>query len=125
MGGRGASSGGGGGSLKALASRENELKTKLAEYSQYALPSYDGSDRQKMAAKYYKYKEQLDAVREKRNRLLDAQAAKKSVTGSQPKKTFVNSFGEATKREITNTSYQNATRRMNRQIMSFVGGKTS
>lgn len=38
-------------------------------------------------------------------------------------KPFVNSFGEATKREITTTSYKNSQARLDKEIMRFVGGE--
>lgn len=38
-------------------------------------------------------------------------------------KPFVNSFGEATKREITATSYKNSQARLDKEIMRFVGGE--
>ena len=40
--------------------------------------------------------------------------------GNKKEETFVNSFGEATKREITNTTYKKSQKRLERQIMSFI-----
>lgn len=37
------------------------------------------------------------------------------------KKTFVNSFGEATKREITTATYERQQKRLDREIMRLVG----
>lgn len=44
----------------------------------------------------------------------------KNSTRTQ-KKTFVNSYGEATKREITNVTYQRAQKRMEKSLLVFVG----
>ena len=41
----------------------------------------------------------------------------------QETKTFVNSFGEATKREITSASYERAQRRLDKQIWSRFKGR--
>ena len=38
---------------------------------------------------------------------------------NKKEKTFVNSFGEATTREITNTTYKKAQKRLERQMMRF------
>lgn len=38
-------------------------------------------------------------------------------------KTFVNSYGEATRREITNQTYERAQKRTEDQIMSLIGGE--
>ena len=37
------------------------------------------------------------------------------------KKTFVNSYGEATKREITNVTYQRAQKRIEKTLLAYVG----
>lgn len=37
------------------------------------------------------------------------------------KKTFVNSYGEATKREITNATYQRAQKRIEKTLLAYVG----
>lgn len=63
-----------------------------------------------------------DIMKEDRRRLKEARERKKEKKSSAFK-TFVNSYGEATKRNITSSSYENAQRRLNKQMMSFVGGK--
>ena len=42
--------------VKSLQSKERKLGSKMAEYAEYALPSYTGKDKQAKSAKYYKYK---------------------------------------------------------------------
>lgn len=44
-------------------------------------------------------------------------------TGQSINKTFVNSYGEATKREITSTSYNNSSKKLNKEILSFIGSR--
>lgn len=41
---------------------------------------------------------------------------------AKAKKKFVNSFGEATKRNITNATYEKAQRKLAKDIMRFIGG---
>ena len=52
----------------------------------------------------------------KRNMLMKS----KEPSFSSEKKTFVNGFGEATKREITTSTYARAEKRLSKQIMNFV-----
>lgn len=47
----------------------------------------------------------------------------RSKAEPKQKKTFVNSYGEATKREITSSSYQRAQRRLNKEIDSRFKGR--
>ena len=52
----------------------------------------------------------------KRNMLMQS----KEPSFSSGKKTFVNGYGEATKREITSSTYARAEKRLSKQIMNFV-----
>lgn len=47
-------------------------------------------------------------------------AIQRSLTNG---KTFVNSFGEATKREITTSTYKSSQAKLSKEIMGFVGGE--
>lgn len=57
-------------------------------------------------------------------RLIVNELVKRNKTSSRnaTSNTFVNSFGEATKRNITSSSYEKAQKKLNKQIMSFIGG---
>jgi N12 class adenine-specific DNA methylase len=55
--------------VKSLQSKERKLGSKMAEYAEYALPSYTGKDKQAKSAKYYKYQREFNAVRRERNEL--------------------------------------------------------
>jgi chaperonin cofactor prefoldin len=138
MGGRGASSGTGGGTrslnkaidtaearVKSLQSKETKLGSKMAEYAEYASPSYTGKDKQAKSAKYYKYQREFNAVRRERNDLQNKISKTKREAReneAKAKKKFVNSFGEATKRNITTANYENAQRKLAKDIMRFIGG---
>ena len=52
----------------------------------------------------------------KRNMLIQS----KEPSFTNKKKTFVNGYGEATKREITSSTYTRAEKRLSKQIMNFV-----
>jgi hypothetical protein len=111
--------------VKSLQSKERKLGSKMAEYAEYATPSYTGKDKQAKSAKYYKYKNEFNAVRRERNDLQNKISnAKREVRENEAKakKKFVNSFGEATKRNITNATYEKAQRKLAKDIMRFIGG---
>lgn len=46
---------------------------------------------------------------------------RESMTEKQTTKTFVNSFGEATKRYITTSTYENSCKKMQREIFRLIG----
>lgn len=111
--------------VKSLQSKETELGRKMAEYAEYALPSYTGKDKQAKSAKYYKYQREFNAVRRERNDLQNKISKTKRDSReneAKAKKKFVNSFGEATKRNITTATYEKAQRKLAKEIMRFIGG---
>lgn len=111
--------------VKSLQSKEAILGSKMAEYAEYALPSYTGKDKQAKSAKYYKYQREFNAVRRERNDLQNKISKTKRESReneAKAKKKFVNSFGEATKRNITTATYEKAQRKLAKEIMRFIGG---
>lgn len=111
--------------VKSLQSKEAILGSKMAEYAEYALPSYTGKDKQTKSAKYYKYQREFNAVRRERNDLQNKISKTKRESReneAKAKKKFVNSFGEATKRNITTATYEKAQRKLAKEIMRFIGG---
>lgn len=120
MGGRGAGAGiTGGHGLQGRIDNLNKKADTLGRkmYQLTRLFTTDGKD-SKVRAKYYKVKNRRDSVIFQRNRLIHRQAA-------QPAKpvehTFVNGYGEATKREITSNSYSRGQNRITRQVMRNMG----
>ena len=138
MGGRGASIGASGGArslnkaldtaearVKSLQSKESKLGSKMAEHAKYATPGYTGKDKQAKSAKYYKYQREFNAVRRERNDLQNKISQTKREAReneAKAKKKFVNSFGEATKRNITNATYEKAQRNLAKDVMRVIGG---
>lgn len=45
------------------------------------------------------------------------------ITNVKQNKTFVNSFGEATTRNITNATYERQQKKLQKELMRFIGGK--
>lgn len=131
MGGRGSSSirGGGSASLGALKAQEkkldaqvDKLKNKLADYaSKYRV--------WELPQGYYDTQRKRQTLEEKRraitNKIVEEvkkQGAAERVVEKTSGKTFVNSFGEATKREITTSTYKNNQAKLSKEIMGLVGG---
>lgn len=126
MGGRGSSSirGGGSANLGALKAQEkkldaqvDKLKNKLADYaSKYRV--------WELPQGYYDTQRKRQALEEKRRAITNkiVTASKGTPDAKTSGKTFVNSFGEATKREITTSTYKNNQAKLSKEIMGLVGG---
>lgn len=109
-------------SLKTIDSRMEKLADTMAKtaaghtaYLQGA-PSGSASDHNRYAAAQREY-QRLQA---ERGRVLEEMVKKNPVNRSAGK-TFVNSFGEATTREITSLAYKRAQRRMKRDVLRNMG----
>lgn len=74
--------------------------------------------------RYYEIAREVRGLKDERLEL-DKKRAEiiRSKRSQQETKTFVNSFGEATKREITSASYERAQRRLDKQIWSRFKGR--
>ena len=73
-----------------------------------------------------RWRRELDKNKADQSRIRDLQSEadrRYRAAHPVPKKTFVNSFGEATTREITTQSYKNAMRRNDRDVKSFMGSR--
>lgn len=124
FGGRGASSGKtknttGGGNIATLESQYNKLLEKQASLGR---TMYLGTDSENAKAR-----KQWNANNEKLRKMKkDIETAKAKSRETQrkaeTKKPFVNSFGEATKRPITNSTYEKAQKKLSKQIMKYIGG---
>lgn len=125
MGGRGSGSSlGGGASLRNLKAQEkkldaqiDKLKKKLADYASKN-PAWN------MPSGYYDVQRKRQALEEQRRAITNkiVTASKGTPDAKTSGKTFVNSFGEATKREITTSTYKNNQAKLSKEIMRLVGG---
>ena len=73
---------------------------------------------------YVKAFKEYGSLREQRGTILDEQARRaheRAMTQPLKGKTFVNSFGEATTKYITNTSYERARKRLNKDVLRNMG----
>lgn len=128
MGGRGSGSGRGGGSAsigalkekeKSLNSQIDKLNKRLADYASKN-PAWN------MPSGYYDVQRKKQALESKKRSITNKiVTASRNVTAEKTNgKTFVNSFGEATKREITTSTYKSSQAKLSKEIMGFVGGGT-
>lgn len=109
-------------SLKTIDSRMEKLADTMGKtasgHTSYLQGSPNGSasDHRRYVAAQKEY-QRLQA---ERGRILDEMAKKKQASSSAGK-TFVNSFGVATTREITTPTYERTRRRMNRNVLRNMG----
>ena len=126
MGGRGSGRGRGGSSAsigtlkereKSLNSQIDKLNKRLADYASKN-PAWN------MPSGYYDVQRKKQALESKKRSITNKiVTASRNVTAEKTKgKTFVNSFGEATKREITTSTYKSSQAKLSKEIMGFVGG---
>lgn len=65
---------------------------------------------------YYDVQREMNTKRNALNKALDEMASRAKRQTSKERKTFVNGFGEATRREITSQSYKRAQNRLQKEI---------
>lgn len=77
-----------------------------------------------MPSGYYDVQRKRQALEEQRRAITNkiVTASKGTPDAKTSVKTFVNSFGEATKREITTSTYKNNQAKLSKEIMGLVGG---
>jgi hypothetical protein len=74
--------------------------------------------------RYRKAQARYSELQSESMRRLQAKAARNvaaSATRAKPTHTFVNGFGEATSRYITNATYERALRRTEKEVQGFLG----
>lgn len=86
-----------------------KLKGRMAEitnrYRPWELPK-----------EYYDVQREMNTKRNALNKALDEMASRTKRKTSQERRTFVNGFGEATRREITSGTYERAQKRLQKEI---------
>ena len=122
MGGRGSSSGvartaGAGGSLQQIESQIGNVLQRMDSLARFALPAFYDAGK---ARQYYGEKRKYDELRSRRETLLNRQI-KQNQNRNIPRKTFVNSFGEATKREITAPTYKRQQKQLMKRVETLLG----
>lgn len=110
-------------SLKRIDSRMGELADTMSKTAAghtghlQGAPNGSASDHSRYVAAQKEY-QRLQA---ERGRVLDKMAKRKQRGRDSAGKAFVNSFGEATTREITSPTYERAQRRMKRDVLRNMG----
>lgn len=104
---------------RSLKARMDALQGTMKEYAQFTMQGGSGYDVKK-AEKYYSTQKKFNATRVQYNKVLNKQAEQRRKATSQ-QKAFVNSYGEATKREITNTTYKRAMKRQEKAVLRNIG----
>ena len=103
--------------ISALDKEIQETKVKLAENAKYAMPSDKEYSKEK--EEYYSYRKKYTNLQNEYNKKLD-ELSKKNKEENKTSKTFVNSYGEATKREITSSTYKRSQKNLEKQIANFL-----
>lgn len=101
---------------------ESELNDKLDKLCDKldSLECYINKD-EKKTEEYFHTLRECQSVRAKIDKLTAARAMAKQENHQKPDNhVFINAFGEATKRYITNTTYEIARKRECKRIMDFL-----
>lgn len=126
MGGRGSGSGRGGSSasLGALKAQEKSLNSQIDKLNKRLADYASKNPAWNMPSGYYDVQRKKQALESKKRSITNKiVTASRNVTSEKTNgKTFVNSFGEATKREITTSTYKSSQAKLSKEIMGFVGG---
>ena len=110
-------------SISSLEATKKSLGDKMFRLSRTT--DSNGQMTSQARREYYSVKSQRDEIVSKLSAAYkqEAERKKESAASGKSKKTFVNSFGEATKREITSATYERARRRRERQAQSVFMGR--
>jgi len=124
MGGRGASSGNIATLNNRLSKINNEVKEtekRIQELSKYAMPGNPAMFDSNKQSQYYNERNKLTDLRKKQEELRNNVVKQSRKNNKKKTKTFVNSYGEATNREITSTTYKRAMARQEKRVRRNLG----
>ena len=96
----------------------NQIEGKMKELAVFAVPSneYDAVK----AEEFYKMQKLFWEEKNKEINVAKKNIANKKTNTNDNHHTFINGFGEATKRVITNTTYEKSQKRLDKEIMNFI-----
>lgn len=106
--------------LKVLDNQIEEINKQLEFLSDKIYPHQSGYSEENNQ-KYYDLQSKKQDINKKRSNLLDEKVKNQPKQEKKEHKTFVNSFGEATKREITSASEKRAQKRLDKAILRNMG----
>lgn len=104
-------------SLQKIESQIENVLQRMESLARFATPAFYDADK---ARQYYEAKYEHDELRSRRETLLNRQI-KQNQNRNIPQKTFVNSFGEATKRELTTSTYKRRQKQLMKRIETLLG----
>lgn len=105
--------------LKRLNAELDELKEITSDLARYTmLPNYDEAK----AELYYSELNRFRSTHKRINEILDEQRAARNADrqANPSRKTFVNSYGEATTRNITSATYERQQKCLSKQLIDFI-----
>jgi hypothetical protein len=107
--------------LKMKIEEQKEKNTKL--YKSIPLPTHEDPLNKKADPILTKWREGSKILKSMIKELQELEIKEKNntINENENKKVFVNGFGEATKREITCSTYEKSQKRNSKAILSFMG----
>lgn len=104
----------GAGGIEGIEAKMESVSKKMQKLAYYATPAgYD----EKKASQYYKAKKQYEILRDEKSKILDSMQTQ-GVSNTSTRK-FVNSYGEATTREITSQTYKRSQKRLEKRVANM------
>ena len=117
------------GAIQATRSQMDEVAERLNQLS-YQIGEARMSPREGRAERvdsaqraYNEGSELFNQLRDRLSALEDEQIRRRRASQPATQRTFVNSYGEATRRNITSQSYESAQRRLNQRVESWMRGR--
>lgn len=108
--------------MKRASDRLDELSEKITEARMS--PRSGRTERvDKAMSDYNEGSKIFNELRDRKSALENEKAKRRKKKQPQTSRTFVNSYGEATHRYITSLTYERAQRRLERDVVRFLGGK--
>lgn len=106
--------------MKGASDRLDELSGRITEARMS--PRSGRTERVDRAmAEYNEGSKIFNELRDRKSALENEKAKRKSGSQASAGKVFVNSYGEATRRNITNQTYERAQKRLERDVARFLG----
>lgn len=106
--------------MRQASDRLDELSEKITEARMS--PRSGRTERvNKAMSDYNEGSKVFNELRDRKSTLEDERAKRKRGSQSSATKVFVNSYGEATRRYITNPTYERAQKRLERDVVRFLG----
>ena len=105
---------------------EKQKESNMNLYKAIPIASKDDPLNKKAEPILKQWRDGSKKLKELLNKLYEMKKEEKESSlnaSSKDVKTFINGFGEATKREISCNTYKRAENRINKEIMSFMGNR--